>query len=358
MKKYRKKLDLFGLLNQNYYFCTMNRRINWIDWAKALAVITVVFCHLPQSQEWFYYRYLQSVIIVIFFFISGYLKKDRGSNKGNWQKYWNSLILPYIIYNVLVYPYWLVKYYITNGSLPDLFTALKPILGALLFQHENSFCEPLNGPLWYLPAILFMHVTIDFCRKTKHQHIIMITLCIISFILYAANKYWMFAHNLTPMGIFRRLPYYYIGYVMGIHGIFNKKNAVHETIGIICLIPLSIFFFQWHLHEEKTLPHVLLFYPVNLCFLFGFLYGCRLLSKYKSTIIVTISIGTLLVIGLHFPVLGVINYITSKLCYQWYEALPTTLIVITGLYPIILLAKYHFPILIGKKSSIWNNQKE
>ena len=63
----------------------MKERINWIDWAKALAVCTVVFCHLPQSQEWFYYRYLQSVIIVIFFYLSGYLKKDRGSNKENWK---------------------------------------------------------------------------------------------------------------------------------------------------------------------------------------------------------------------------------------------------------------------------------
>ena len=48
----------------------MKERINWIDWAKALAVCSVVFCHLPQSQEWFYYRYLQALTMVIFFFIS------------------------------------------------------------------------------------------------------------------------------------------------------------------------------------------------------------------------------------------------------------------------------------------------
>ena len=68
----------------------MKERIIWIDWAKALAVCCVVFCHLPQSQDWFYYRYLQADIITIFFFISGYLKKDHGSDKANWQKYWHS----------------------------------------------------------------------------------------------------------------------------------------------------------------------------------------------------------------------------------------------------------------------------
>ena len=82
----------------------MKERLIWIDWAKALAVCCVVFCHLPQSQDWFYYRYLQADIITIFFFISGYLKKDHGSDKSNWQKYWHSLILPYLLYNAIVYP--------------------------------------------------------------------------------------------------------------------------------------------------------------------------------------------------------------------------------------------------------------
>ncbi|MBO7045529.1 MAG: acyltransferase [Prevotella sp.] len=336
----------------------MEGRINWIDWGKTLAVILVVFCHLPQLQEWFYYRYLQACTITIFFFISGYLKKDRGSDKENWRKYWHDLILPYIIYNVLVYPYWFVRYYLLNGTMPDLFSALKPIIGALLFEHESSFAEPLNGPLWYLPAILFMHITIDLCRKTSHLHLMMIVLCIISFLLYAANKQWEFVHSMTPVGIFRRLPYYYIGYVMGRTGTFNKMNLRKDITGCLFFIPLSVLFFYWHLHELRTLPHVILFYPVNLCFLFGFIYGCELLSTYKTDIIVNISIGTLLIIGLHFPVIGIINYLTGKFCYQWYEALPTALLIIAGLYPLILLAKYHAPILIGKHSSSWNRIKE
>ena len=332
------------------------QRINWIDWAKALAVISVVFCHLPQSQEWFYFRYLQACTITIFFFISGYLKKDRGSDKENWEKYWHGLILPYIIYNVLVYPYWLVKYYMLNGVIPDLFSCLKPIIGALLFEHSNSFAEPLNGPLWYLPAILFMHVTIDLFSKTKYIHHIMITLCVISFFLYAANKYWLFAPNLTPMGIFRRLPYYYIGYVIGRQRIFNKTNSTHDIIGLICLIPLSILFFYMHLHEERIWLHVLLFYPVNLCFLFGLLYGCKFFHTIKVSVVENLSIGSLLVIGLHFPVIGIINYalehllnIRNGICYNWYEALPLCMIIIAFFCPLIIICKHHFPSLIGKK---------
>ena len=336
----------------------MSERINWIDWAKAIAVMTVVFCHLPQSQEWFYYRYLQACTITIFFFISGYLKKDRGSSKENWKKYWNSLILPYMIYNFIVYPYWFVRYYMLHGNMPDMLTALKPIIGALLFEHESSFAEPLNGPLWYIPAILIMHIIIDLCRKTNYLHHIMIVLCILSFFLYAANKQMGFMHAMTPTGIFRRLPYYYIGYVMGRQKLFNNISLFRDALGFMSLILLSILFFYLHLNERRLLSHAILFYPFNLCFLFGFLYGCKLLSTFKTDIIINLSIGTLLIIGLHFPLIGIYNYLTGHTGYQWYEALLTTLFITAILYPLILLAKHHAPLLIGKTTKSWNRQKE
>ena len=340
----------------------MKERINWIDWAKALAVCCVVFCHLPQSQEWFYYRYLQADIITIFFFISGYMKKDHGSDKANWQKYWHSLILPYLLYNAIVYPYWLVKFYMLNGSMPDLFQAMRPIFGALLFEYENAFCEPLNGPLWYLPAILIMHIIIDLCRKTKHQHIIMISLCILSVVLYAANKYYYFAPNLTPMGILRRLPYYFLGYVMGQKHLFRNTQPSRDLIGCILCFGISIMFFYWHLQAFEAgqyILHIALFYPANIGFLFGVLFGCKLLNSFKSTVITNLSIGTLVIIGLHIVIVTIANYALEHLFhmnrtiyYHWYEALPVTIIIVTILYPIIPFAKRHAQVLLGKKASV------
>jgi hypothetical protein len=347
----------------------MKERINWIDWAKAFAVCSVVFCHLPQSQEWFHYRYLQACTITIFFFVSGYLKKDRGGNMENWQKYWHGLILPYIIYNLIVYPYWLLKYYLSNNTMPDLFQAIRPIIGAILLEHESTFAVPLNGPLWYLPAILIMHLTIDLCRKTKHQHVIMILLCFLSFVLYAANKYWYFAPNLTPMGLMRNLPYYYIGYVYGQYHLFKSINLKRDIIGFMICVPTSILLFGWHLdafYTGRHMLHIVLFYPVNICFLFGVLYGCKLLNAIKSDIIVNLSIGTLVIIGLHIVLVTVSNYALEHLlffngpiCYQWYKALPVTIIIVSFLYPIILIGKREIPILIGKKTispkNLYNN---
>ena len=336
----------------------MKERINWIDWAKALAVCTVVFCHLPQSQEWFYYRYLQATIIVIFFFISGYLKKDRGSDKENWKKYWRGLIIPYFLYNLIVYPYWLLKYYLVNNVMPDFFAAMRPIIGILLLQHEGSFAEPLDGPLWYLTAILIMHIIIDLCRKTRHQHLIMITLCIISFILYATNKYWYYMPGLTPMGLMRILPYYYMGYLFGQYGLFRECKQKQDLIGFVLSLVGSIVLFAWHLHAFYTgqhLLHIVLFYPVNIGFLFGVLYGCKVLNHVKIPFVTNLSIGTLVVIGFHIVLITIANYVfrhilasSGATCYKWYEALPIAITIVALLYPIILLCKRHIPVLLGK----------
>ena len=346
----------------------MKERINWIDWAKALAVTTVVFCHLPQSQEWYYYRFLQACIISVFFFLSGYLKKDRGSNKENWKKYWHGLIIPYFIYNAIVYPYWFAKYYLQHGGMPDFFSAIRPILGALLFQHENAFCEPLDGPLWYLPAVLVMHIIVDLCRKTRYQYTIMIMLCIASYFVYAANKQYSFLPNLTFIGIISRLPFYYIGYLMNrtmgtvpsLSSVAIYRGTVPIVLGCVSMLTLSILFFHWHmqtLYSGDHMLHIALFYPVNLCFLFGVLYGCKLLDSIKLDFVTILSIGTLVIIGLHAPVISFINFtlehtihIEGVICYQWYEALPIALLITAILYPIILWGKNNAPFLLGRKA--------
>lgn len=338
------------------------QRINWIDWAKALAAMTVIFCHLPQSQEWFYFRYLQAFIISIFFFISGYLKKERGSNKENWEKYWHGLILPYIIYNALIYPYWFLKYYLQQGTIPDFFTAMRPIIGFILLQHENAFCEPLDGPLWYLPAILIMHVSIDLCRKTRYQHTIMVLLCIICVILYGADKWWYFAPNLTPMGIMKNLPFYYMGYFLGMKQVFKEIHTKQNLLLCICLLLLSVLLFYWHLSAfwaGQHILHIIIYYPTCTAFLFGVLYGSKVLDTYHSKIITRLSIGTLVIIGLHIVPITIINYIMEKvqglsstICYQWYEALVITIIITILLYPIILIGLKLMPVLIGRKKPL------
>ena len=113
-------------------------------------------------------------------------------------------------------------------------------------------------------------------------------------------------------------------------------------IGCILCFGISILFFHWHLQAFRAGQHILhiaLFYPSNIGFLFGILYGCKLLSHYKLQVIINLSIGTLAVIGLHAPLISLANHIIKQffniegeLIYTWYEALPITIFIVTVIY--------------------------
>ena len=162
------------------------------------------------------------------------------------------------------------------------------------------------------------------------------------------------------MGIFRRLPYYYIGYVMGQKQLFKAIKPSRDMVGCIFCLCISILFFHWHLMAFRAGQHILhiaLFYPSNIGFLFGVLYGCKLLNQCNYPVINNLSIGTLVIIGLHIVPITVTNYIletllhSNTICYHWHEAFIISIVLVGILYPIILLGKKHFSVLIGRKKT-------
>ena len=53
----------------------ITNRLNWIDWAKVIAISFVVFGHIPQVSGSFPQHYIVTFHMPLFFFISGYLTK-------------------------------------------------------------------------------------------------------------------------------------------------------------------------------------------------------------------------------------------------------------------------------------------
>lgn len=329
-------------------------RINWIDWAKAFCMTVVVFCHLPQQEDTFYLQYLASVILSTFFFISGYLKKKDLTIKESGQKYGYSLLIPYIIYNAIYYPYWLIKFYIEHGGITWT-NAIKPITGTLLGQLNSSFSCELNGVTWFLIALFLMHILTDFLNKYKHGKSVMLILSIITMILYGANKYYHYAPYITYHGFIRCLCFFFLGNLFQQWNYLKSLNLKKDlTIGITALL-LSLILFYWHINEEHFILHIALYYVVNLVSVYAFIYLSRSLNNVKIKQITLISIGTLLIFGLHRMMIGIIDFALEKIfnrpnvIYDWSECLIIALIIEMALLPIIIYRR-KCPILFGKAS--------
>ena len=319
----------------------MKERINWIDWAKAFCMTVVVFCHLPQQEDTFYLQYLASVILSTFFFISGYLKKKNLSLKESAKKYGYSLLIPYIIYNAIYYPYWLIKFYIEHGGI-TWGDSIKPIIGTMLGQLNSSFSCELNGVTWFLIALFLMHILTDVLNRNKHGKTMMLILSIITMILYGANKYYHYAPYITYHGFIRCLCFFFMGNLFQQWNYLKSFNIKKDlTIGIATLL-LSLILFYWHINEEGFVLHITLYYVVNLISVFAFIYLSRSLNNIKSRLITLISIGTLLIFGMHRMMTGIIDYIilntttTTELSYSWLECAAIAISIEIILLPVII----------------------
>ena len=343
--KVQKKVGTFVHFSRKYYFCNMKERINWIDWAKAFCMTVVVFCHLPQEEDTFYLQYLASVILSTFFFISGYLKKPLVSISQSAKKYGYSLLIPYIIYNAIYYPYWFAKFYIEHGNI-TWGEATQPIIGTMLGQLNSSFSCELNGVTWFLIALFVMHILTDILNKNKHGISIMLILSIITMILYGANKYYHYAPYITYHGFIRCLCFFFMGNIFQQWNYLQSLNLRKDlAIGTTTLLS-SLILFYWHINENNFILHITLYYVVNFISVYAFIYLAKSLNNIKSRIITLISIGTMLIFGLHRIIIGFIDFgieivISQKdIIYDWYQCLIIALAIEFILIPVIIKKKH------------------
>ena len=331
------------------------QRINWIDWVKAWSMTVVVFCHLPQQEDSFYLQYLASVILSSFFFVSGYLKKPLPSQKEALKKYSHSLLIPYLLYNIFYYPYWFAKLHIEHGGVVTFEDCIKPIIGTCLGQLDSSFSCELNGVTWFLITLFLMHWITDICNRQKHGKVMMLIISIICIILYGANKYYHYAPYLTYHGLVRCICFFFMGNLFRQMGWLKKNSTTKDFLIGISTLLLSLIIFYCHIHEDRFLLHIILYYVVNLFSVYGFIYLFRSINNIKSHIVTSISIGTLIIFGLHRIIIGIIDFglektfCLSNITYDWYEGILITICIILVFLPFIQYAQHHFPILLGKK---------
>lgn len=84
---------------------------------------------------------------------------------------------------------------------------------------------------------------------------------------------------------------------------------------------------------------------------------CKLLDKVHLSIIDNVSIGTVVIMGLHWLLIGVSNFTLSKLLhisnivYPLWGAIALTFLFAAIIYPVILFFKNNYPFMLGKQST-------
>lgn len=149
----------------------MNNRINWIDWGKAIGIFLVVIGHCPYDDHTaIYQQFIYSFHMPLFFLLSGILFTTPDNFKNLLKKNITSLIIPYILFNIIVFII-LIPYYIYIGE------DLKKLLFYFLIADGKSPA----GACWFIICIFNLKIISYFILKLKLKFQIPIITILVAF---------------------------------------------------------------------------------------------------------------------------------------------------------------------------------
>ncbi len=328
-------------------------RLVWIDWAKVIAISFVVYGHIPQEPSSFPQSYIVTFHMPLFFFISGYLTKKEYFSTATLKKYWHTLIIPYFCYNIIFYPYWIIRHMI-DAPQAGWYDFVKPLIGTILLQCESPYYESLNGVTWFIVSLLGYKIILSLCNKYKYGSLFMTLLAFLTAITYVFNEFYLYTKELPHIGFMKCFSFFYLGHLFKQKDIISVKPNTKDWYYCIGWLSMSLICYSIPDPKNNIPLYAIWFWTVSLCGTWGIISFCKLLNPIHSELIDNISIGTIVIMGLHFMLIGTTNFILEKLLgieritYHWFIALMITIAIEAFLYPIIIFFKEKAPFMLGK----------
>ncbi len=317
----------------------LNRSI-WVDYAKGIGIILVVFGHVEGGIFSAGFKYdqkthyiLQSIIgsfhMPLFFFLSGlffFSSLNKRGEGGLFKNKIETILYPYIIWCVVDggIGVALSSYTNRNNSVSDLL----------------SFLWVPYSHLWFLYALFFIFV-ISIFLYTRLPKQFYVSILIVSIILY------LFGRDIPQIVPLNLISNYLVFFVFGIN-FFHIKDLFSKYIHI--LFPLSLLTFllcQWYFHFKLELLIInnaglltLLLALVSIAFV---VTTCILLQHIQLRVLLTIGRSSLGIYLMHVIAGSGIRIILHK--YFGIDDISTHLILgtLAGItFPIFALLFFEF----------------
>ena len=211
----------------------MQQRVVWVDYAKAIGIILVVYGHVARGLyhagigiPTYLYSIVDTVIysfhMPLFFFLSGLffyksLKKQGGKNLISSKV--DTLIYPYLVWTIL------------QGSLEAFLSDYTN--GKVTYQEVLSLLWSPIAQFWFLYALFFVYLfaTILFSISSKR---LVLPVLLLSILLY------LYPHALPDLLIFKFISHYFIYFTLGI--VFSL-NFTGDEISKYWVVFISAFAF-------------------------------------------------------------------------------------------------------------------
>jgi acyltransferase len=260
-------------------------RVHWIDIAKGIGIIFIIYGHMLGSQD--YRHLLYSFHIPLFFFLSGavYNPKKYINFFNFLKKSSKSLLLPYLAFAFIFFAVWLAQTRPANLFSPEI---IRQFL-SIFYANSNNNLMIFNNLLWFLPVLfatrLLFALISKYFTKIKSIGLILIFFSVFGYLfsVYAVNIK-------LPFGIETALSsvvFYGAGYLWNQSGkakqsIFKYKYLLLPLLLITGFYISNIDFLASGHQIDMRLSHLnnyFYFYFAAFCGIFAWISFSQILNK-------------------------------------------------------------------------------
>ena len=312
----------------------LSKRIVFVDYAKAICIFLMVVGHYCDNR--LLITYIYSFHMPALFIVSGYLYKPRA-----WWKTALSLLVPIVFFSIVNLVVCLLL-----GKMTLCDDVIFPQILFRIIRYRYGLGESLLIGDWFLWALLglrFLFGDIDVLRTLRKHYVPIVVVC---------TAYMTFeSHFVSIDTLFRgyligrmipSLVFFATGFLLK-DTRWNPQSISNRAIVLFMLayIPLPMLNRAGGIVSNDFGISYLAFVVIAVL---GSVILFVLTSKLSpSKFIETISTGTLVVLGMHMPLLHVLSYLLPG---SFFVMFPFITIVIC--YYITILCEKYCPVLLGK----------
>ena len=341
-----------------------NKRIEWVDIARGIAIILVVLGHSQVGRDLF--NYLYSFHVPLFFFVAGItFRFDKESDFSSFvKKRFLRLLVPYYTFGMIA----IAAFYLANklgvGAL-DMFgysPTLLQMFKSLLYGSGENHALYFYQALWFLPC-MFSVCLISYgicksalCFKEKNRNAVILCCAGLFVILTFAIR--VFCSSLSlPLGLvqsFVHIPFFLLAVVLRSSELLCTNKRLSNALLAFILIFTGAFVSIGHnfcVAQFKliTIHAILIAYAVGVVSCLGYIKLC--MAVHHSRVVSFVGQWTLPILVLHkYPIaLGDILFPQFRHnSGNLYYCIPMTIFAVVISLLVGMLIDRYLPFLYGK----------
>lgn len=317
-----------------------SKRLDWIDWMKALGIYLIVLGHFYSVGGKFIYVFH----VPLFFMISGFLTKREDDQRVFWKKLWYNLVAPMLLMAVANFVYAsIIQLFEGTFELKTFYWFARNVLFGMVSGFDN---------LWFVYTLIVLKIIFQYCSSKKLFYSLTVAMLALAYLYNTLDlsgfPFFMKEPN-SIIDVCTAFPFFALGifvrdYKVLLNAWNNKATLVLAFVCGILLVIISM------LYNDGVGLHCCYYGGNMLLFLLGGVAGSimvfavsKMLGR-ASNMVVIISRGTIIILGFHKLI---IDFVWLFFPASYLDIVFAALIVVLFV-PLIIATEKYFPLLAGK----------